>query len=71
MVKRCFVRLKDFAALASRLRPDTALLAVMEAGPGPAANLAAARAQLAAEGIKFELLTPDLYMPADDPYLHF
>jgi hypothetical protein len=63
--------IKDFVALASRLRPDTALLAVMEAGPGPAADLAAARAQLAAEGIKFELLTPDLYMPADDPYLHF
>jgi hypothetical protein len=61
----------DFVALASRLRPDTALLAVMEAGQGPAADLAAARAQLAAEGIEFELLTLDTYRPRDDPYLHF
>ncbi len=43
----------------------------MEAGPGPAADLAAARDQLAAEGIEFKLLTPDFYMPADDPYVHF
>jgi hypothetical protein len=61
----------DFVALASRLRPDIALLAVMETGPGPAADLAKARAQLATDGIEFELLTPDAYTPADDPYLRF
>jgi len=61
----------DFVALASRLRPDTALLAVMEAGPGPATALAAARAQLAAERIELALITLDTYMPRDDPYLYF
>jgi hypothetical protein len=61
----------NFVALASRLRPDVALLAVMEAGPGPAADLAAARAQLAAERIEFELLTPVGSVTEDDPYLHF
>jgi hypothetical protein len=60
-----------FVALAHRLRPDTALLAVMETGLGPAADLAVAREQLAAERIKFEMLTLDAYMPRDDPYLHF
>ena len=59
----------DFVALACRLRPDIALLAVMEAGPGPVADLATARAQLVAERIKFELLTPDTYRPEDDPTL--
>jgi hypothetical protein len=59
-----------FVVLASRLQPDTALLAVMEAGSGPAAELEMARAPLAAEQIKFELLTPDAYMPRDDPYLN-
>lgn len=61
----------DFVALASRVRPDIALLAVTEASPGPAADLAAARVQLATEAIKFELLTTDVYKPADDPYLDF
>ena len=53
------VHISDFVALASRLRPDTALLAVMEVGSGPTADLAAAQAQLADEQIRFELLTPD------------
>ena len=61
----------DFVALARRLRPDIAMLAVMEAGPGPATVLAEARAQLAAEQIEFELLTLNAYMPRDDPYLDF
>jgi hypothetical protein len=61
----------DFVALARRLRPDTALLAIMEKGPGPVADLAAAQTRLADEGIGFALLTPDVYMPLDDPYLHF
>ena len=61
----------DLVALARRLRPDTALPAVMEAGAGPATDLEAARAQLAAEAIKFELLTTDVYKRADYPYLDF
>jgi hypothetical protein len=65
------VHITDFVALAIRLRPDTAILAVMENGPGPAGDIAAAQAQLAAEGIKFELLTADAYMVPDDPYLSF
>lgn len=61
----------DFVALARRLRPDVAMLAVMEAGPGPATDVAEARAQLVAEQIEFELLTLDAYSPRDDPYLDF
>jgi hypothetical protein len=61
----------DLVALARRLRPDIAMLAVMEAGPGPAAVLAEARAHLATEQIGFELLTLDSYMPRDDSYLDF
>ena len=63
--------LADFVALAIRLRPDTAMLAVMEAGPGPADDLTRARAQLATERIEFGLLTPDAYRLADNPYLRF
>jgi hypothetical protein len=61
----------DFVALARRLRPDIAMLAVMEAGPGPATHVAEARARLVAEQIEFELLTLDAYSPRDDPYLDF
>lgn len=61
----------EFVELARRLRPDTALLAIMEKGAGPVADLAAAQTQLAAERIEFALLTPDTYTPRDDPYLHF
>jgi hypothetical protein len=61
----------DFVALASRLRPNVALLAVMEVGSGPADELAAAKKQLDDEGIKFELLTPSEYEVEDDPYLQF
>jgi hypothetical protein len=43
----------------------------MEAGPGPESELAAARAELSTDGIKFELLTLDAYNPKDDPYLNF
>ena len=63
--------IKNFVALAGRLRPDIALLAVMEAGPGPATILAEAQTQLVAEQIEFELLTLDAYLPRDDPYLSF
>ena len=60
--------------ISSRLqfRPDTAMLAVMEAGPGPTADLEAARQRLTIEGIKFDWLTRDAYVPPDDhPYLQF
>jgi hypothetical protein len=59
----------NFVALASRLRPDIALLAVMENGPAPETELTAARERLATEKIEFRLLTPKAYMPLDDPYL--
>lgn len=59
----------DLVALALRLRPDTALLAVMEAGAGPVAKLGEARARLAEVGIKFELLTLGDHSIHDDPYL--
>ncbi|GMR00155.1 MAG: hypothetical protein BMS9Abin18_0988 [Zetaproteobacteria bacterium] len=68
------LRLTDiakFVELASRLRPDIALLAVMEAGAGPATALSDAKNQLAEEGIEFELLTPSEYEVEDDPYLPF
>jgi hypothetical protein len=45
------------------------MLAVMEKGAGFAERLAVAQQQLLTEGIKFELLTPDTFDPADDPYL--
>jgi hypothetical protein len=60
----------DFISLARRLRPDVALLAVMEKGRGPVADLTKTHAQLVAEGIEFELLTLDAYAPEDEPYLH-
>ena len=50
---RCHV--EDFVALAIRLRPDTALLGVMEKGTGPADDLTAAQATLAIE-MKIEIL---------------
>jgi hypothetical protein len=59
----------DLVALALRLRPDTALLAVMEAGAGRVAMFEKARARLAEVGIKFELLTLDDHPIHDDPYL--
>jgi hypothetical protein len=61
----------DLVVLAKRLRPNTAVLAVMEAGSGLTSELTAARAQLAAEQIEFELLTPDPRAEGDDPYLQF
>jgi hypothetical protein len=61
----------DFVSLAKRLRPDIALLAVMEKGAGPATELTAAREQLSAEGIKFEILTLDQYDLKDEPEFRF
>ena len=59
----------DLVALSIRLRPDIALLAIMESGTGPVTKLDEARAQLAAQGIKLEVLTPESYAVRDDPYL--
>ena len=61
--------IEDFVELARRLRPDIALLAVMETGSGPSANLEAARAKLTTEGIIFEVLTPNKYKQDDNPVL--
>jgi hypothetical protein len=63
-------QIADFVAVAKRLRPDGAVLAVMETGMGPTADLMAARAELNGVGISYELLTLDVYQPRDDPYLH-
>jgi len=66
------LRLSDIHALvelAKRLRPNLALLAVMENGAGPQAALTVARAELEAVGIAFELLTPGGEGHLDDPYL--
>jgi hypothetical protein len=60
--------IQDFVALSKRLRPDRALLAVMETGTGPAA-LANVGAQLAAEQIKYELLTSSTFSMPYDPVL--
>jgi hypothetical protein len=63
--------ISNFVAIAQRLRPDIAVLAVMETGSGPRDALAAAQAELAADNIKFELLTLTHFTPRDDPYLLF
>jgi hypothetical protein len=60
----------DLVELAKRLRPDVALLAVMENDEQLAAELAVARADLAEVGIEFELLTLRQSSLEDDPYLH-
>jgi hypothetical protein len=61
----------NLVALARRLRPDVALLAVMEAGAGPTNDLQGAKAQLAVEGIDFEVLAWDGRNLQDGPYLHW
>lgn len=63
--------IEKLITLSVRLRPDIALLAVMENGSGPATELADAHRRLAGEGIRFELLTPNLYDVPNNPYLHF
>ena len=62
--------LTDFVTLAIRLRPDIALLAVMEDGAGPEVDLADARTRLEAVGIRFEVLTTANYQVDDDPFLN-
>lgn len=62
--------LENFATLATRLRPDHAILAVMEEGRGPEREIEAIRAALIAESIGFELITPRSNGWEDGPYLH-
>ena len=63
------VELTEFVALAARLRPDVALLAVMDRAPSPTALINAARAGLEPHGIKFEVLTPNEVWSRDDVFL--
>jgi hypothetical protein len=60
---------RDFVELAVRLRPDCAILAVMEKMPRSVPEVVAAGSELNALGIEFELLTPDEYRVGDDPFL--
>lgn len=63
------VHIEDFILQAKRLRPNLAILAVMEIGSRFEKELKSASELLKLEGIKFELLTPDKYDVQDDPYL--
>ena len=61
--------IEDFVALAIRLRPDKAIFAVMDEGSRSGKKFAAAKAELAAAGIRFEMLTAQNYRVPDDPHL--
>jgi hypothetical protein len=60
----------DLVELAKRLRPDVALLAVMENDEQLTAEITSARKDLAQSGIEFELLTLRQSSLEHDPYLH-
>jgi hypothetical protein len=62
--------IEDFVQLAKRLRPDRAILAVMEKGSRLDEEMRTAETALKADGIQFELLTLANYSVEDDPYLH-
>jgi hypothetical protein len=61
--------LTSFVALARRIRPDRAILAIMEKGGKLEAEIEAAGRELGEVSIKFELLTPDTYQPENVPFL--
>ena len=63
--------LSSFVSLAVRLRPDRAILAIMEPLQDKklGVEIEAAERQLAVVGIKFELLTLDAYKPRGEPFL--
>lgn len=63
------VHIEDFILLAKRLRPDRAILAVMEKGSRLDEEVRMAEIALKADGIQFELLTLANYSVKDDPYL--
>jgi hypothetical protein len=62
--------IEDFVHLAKRLRPDRAILAVMEKNRQLDEEMRTAEASLKAVGVQFELLTLENYSVEDDPYLH-
>lgn len=61
--------IEDFVHLAKRLRPDRAILAVMEKGSRLDEEMRTAETALKADGIQFELITLANYSVEDDPYL--
>lgn len=61
--------IRDLVDLSKRLRPDVALLAVMESGIGLVEEVAAAKNELEAAGIQFEVLLPHSQDQFDTPYL--
>lgn len=63
------VHVADFVALALRLRPDLAMLAIMEDGRRLSKEIDAAERELNEAGIKFELLTVDEVDGRGAPYL--
>lgn len=63
------VHVEDFVRIAKRLRPDRAMLAVMEESTRLDKELNKARSDLEADGIKFELLTLATYRVHDDLFL--
>lgn len=58
----------DLAALALRLKPDTALLAVMDTGEEQKAKIEEVRAGLSSSGIRLDLLTLEHAPLSDAPY---
>jgi hypothetical protein len=65
-------RTKDIQKLVTQalgLRPDRAILAVMENGAGPKDEIVKAKQELAAAGIEFEVMTPSQGDFRDDPHL--
>lgn len=61
--------LDSLVALAIRLRPDRAILAVMEIGGKLLDRIEVAKKTLEDAGIEFEILTPDHFQPDDAPYM--
>ena len=59
---------QDFIDQAKRIRPDRAVLAVMEEGKRLVKEISEAESELNGLGIKFELLTPSSYAPHDGPH---
>jgi hypothetical protein len=62
------VHVEDFAKLAKRLKPDRAVLAVMEEGKRLDEDIQKAEIDLRANGIKLELLTPMTYRVQERPF---
>jgi hypothetical protein len=60
----------DLVALAQRLRPDVALLAVMDSGENQAPKIAQARTELSDVGIELKVMTLSTHPLQDGPYLH-